>query len=190
MGEVWGRWGGVVLAASGSLPVAALAAWALARWRLARGAGSPWRASVAEVGMVVGTLPWVWMILTPDGAPRRVDLVPLRSLAADLTDPVTATVQIGGNLLVFAAFGALAPVRWRIGLRTVVACAAAASVLVEALQYALDLGRVSDLDDVLVNAAGAGLAALCTRRWWRLRERLRGRPRGRVRDADDPEDGR
>jgi glycopeptide antibiotics resistance protein len=37
---------------------------------------------------------------------------------------------------------------------------------VEVLQYVLDLGRVSSVDDVLVNAVGAVLAALCSRRWW------------------------
>jgi glycopeptide antibiotics resistance protein len=44
--------------------------------------------------------------------------------------------------------------------------AATASVTVEILQYGLDLGRVSSIDDVLLNAAGAGLAALASRRTW------------------------
>ncbi|MCF4123280.1 VanZ family protein [Antribacter sp. KLBMP9083] len=39
--------------------------------------------------------------------------------------------------------------------------------LVEVLQYALDLGRVSSVDDVLLNTAGALLAAACSYRWWR-----------------------
>ena len=37
--------------------------------------------------------------------------------------------------------------------------AAGASAVVETLQYALDLGRVSSVDDVLRGALGAGLAA-------------------------------
>ncbi|MFF5056526.1 hypothetical protein ACFY1S_25415 [Micromonospora sp. NPDC000663] len=34
-------------------------------------------------------------------------------------------------------------------------------------QYALRLDRASSVDDVLLNAAGAGLAALASRRRWR-----------------------
>jgi hypothetical protein len=39
---------------------------------------------------------------------------------------------------------------------------------VETLQYALALGRVSSIDDMLLNAAGAGVTGLVTRRWWRI----------------------
>jgi glycopeptide antibiotics resistance protein len=49
----------------------------------------------------------------------------------------------------------------------VLALAAGCSVLVETAQYVLRLDRVSSVDDVLLNAAGAGLAALASRRWWR-----------------------
>jgi len=51
----------------------------------------------------------------------------------------------------------------------IVALAAGCSVLVEGAQYVLRLDRVSSVDDVLLNAAGAGLAALASRRWWRAR---------------------
>ena len=67
---------------------------------------------------------------------------------------------------------ALAPVRWRLGrgtgavLAVVAGLAAAGSATVETLQWALDLGRVSSADDVLLNTAGAVLAALVTRHWW------------------------
>jgi hypothetical protein len=37
----------------------------------------------------------------------------------------------------------------------------------ETAQYALRLDRVSSVDDVLINAAGAGPAALASHRWWR-----------------------
>jgi glycopeptide antibiotics resistance protein len=52
-------------------------------------------------------------------------------------------------------------------LAVVAAGAAAGSLLVETLQWALDLGRVSSVDDVLLNTLGAVLAALVTRPWWR-----------------------
>ena len=48
----------------------------------------------------------------------------------------------------------------------ILALAAGCSVLVETAQYVLPMDRVSSVDDVLLNAAGAGLAALVSRRWW------------------------
>jgi hypothetical protein len=166
MGQVWHEWGRVILASLVGLPLAAATAAVLARVRIARGTPSrwAWRASWAEVGAFAGTLPWVWMILTPKPAARGVNLVPLWELAGQLTgDPTTAVVQIGGNLLVFAAFGFFAPVRWRLSVPQVAGLAAAGSVVVEVLQYTLDLGRVSSVDDVLLNAAGAGLAAIAAK---------------------------
>jgi glycopeptide antibiotics resistance protein len=40
------------------------------------------------------------------------------------------------------------------------------SAAIEITQYALDVGRVSSVDDVLLNATGALLAGLASRRWW------------------------
>ena len=117
--------------------------------------------------MVYGTVPFVWLTLMPgEGAglvPGRVSLVPLRDLMT------MGTIGIGGNLLVFAALGCFAPVRFAAlaSLPRICALGAACSVLVETAQYVLQLDRVSSVDDVLVNTAGAGLAALASRRWWR-----------------------
>jgi VanZ like family len=156
--EVLARWGGVLLASAAAAPV--VAAVALLR---ARRAG---RYGVAEVLLVAGTLPWLWMVLTPDAAgSRRLSLVPLRDLLTLTAGDVVT--QVGGNLLVFAALGATLPVRWRAGTATVAIVAVVASTGVETLQYALDLGRVSSVDDVLLNTLGAVLAAQTTRGWWR-----------------------
>jgi glycopeptide antibiotics resistance protein len=172
MGSVWGvggvgRWLPVVVISIAALPLCVPAAMLLARRRLRLGvpASTAWRHSVAEVAIVVGTLPWVWMILTPVGARREIRPVPLADIGGLLAggDLAFAFVQIGGNLLVFAAFGFFAPLRWRIGVAGVTAVAAIASAVVETLQFVLDLGRVSSVDDVLLNAAGAGLAALVSR---------------------------
>jgi glycopeptide antibiotics resistance protein len=83
-----------------------------------------------------------------------------------------AVAQIGGNLLMFAAFGALAPLRLQALARlpVIIGLAAAGSLAVETLQYVLALGRVSSIDDMLLNAAGAGVAGLVTRRWWRIQK--------------------
>ena len=158
---------GVLLMMLAGVPAALLVAWALARVRRPAAGTTPWRMSLAEVGLVYGTVPFVWMTLMPGpGAgvvPGRVSLVPLRDLAT------MGPIGIGGNLLVLAALGFFAPIRFAAlaSLPRILALGAACSALVEIAQYVLRLDRVSSIDDVLVNAAGAVLAGLASRRWWR-----------------------
>ena len=174
-GHLWfGTVNGVVVLTLAALPLAALAVWALARLRPAGGTPQAWRKSLAEVAIVYGTAPWVWMTMLPGGetgdAPRRVNLVPLRDLFEILASgPVSATVQIGGNLLVFAALGYFAPLRFTAlaSVPRILALGAACSTLIEVTQYVLQLNRVSSVDDVLLNATGAALAALASRPHWR-----------------------
>jgi glycopeptide antibiotics resistance protein len=152
----------VVLVPLGLVAAHRLAARARSRGVPARPAA---RRALATAGVVVGTVPWLVLILTPLDAAQDLRLVPLRDLAEILADrPLTAFFQIVGNLLVFAAFGFCAGIGWPVRLATVVAGAAAMSVTVETLQFVLALGRVSSSDDVLLNAAGAGLALLAARR--------------------------
>ncbi|MFC6148979.1 VanZ family protein [Mumia xiangluensis] len=169
-GDWIGRYESVALVMLTVLPLAALVVWGLARRR--RRAGSPtapaWRTSLAEVGIVAGTLPWVWLTLLPashGAAHGGVSEVPIRDLLG------MPPYQIVGNLLVFAALGFLAPVRFAAlaSIPRILALAAAGSILIESAQYAMQLGRVSSVDDVLLNTAGAGLAAVASRRWWRVR---------------------
>ena len=169
-----GRWhgcldtfNGVVLMMLVCLPVALLVAWALAHRRTAAAPGtSAWRMSLAEVSMVYGTVPLVWLTLMPGPAagivPGRVSLIPLQDLVT------MGPVGIGGNLLIFAALGFFAPIRWAAlaSVPRIAALGAGCSVLVETAQYVFQLDRVSSVDDVLVNAAGAVLAGLASRRWW------------------------
>ncbi|BBH69848.1 hypothetical protein ACTI_65330 [Actinoplanes sp. OR16] len=161
---------GVVLMTLVGLPVAALAVWALV---LVRRGGDRWRRSIAEVGVVYGTVPMVWLTLMPGpGAglvPGRLSLVPLRDLVT------MGPLGIGGNLLIFAALGFFAPMRF-VALASaprILVLGAGCSVLVEVAQYAFQLDRVSSVDDVLVNATGAVLAGLASRRWWRVPEKQR-----------------
>ncbi|HEV7647702.1 MAG TPA: VanZ family protein [Actinophytocola sp.] len=169
-----GRWhgcfdteNGVLLMMLVGLPLAGLVVWFLARRRRAAGLTSAWRMSLAEVGMVYGTVPFVWMTVMPgSGAgivPGRVSLVPLRDLLT------MGPLGIAGNLLIFAALGFFAPIRFAAlaSVPRILALGAGCSILVETAQYVLRLDRVSSVDDVLVNAAGAMLAALASRRWWR-----------------------
>jgi hypothetical protein len=172
MGQVWRYWGGVLGVWAAVLPLAALAAVALAGFYRSRGlpaARAGWRAA-AEVGVFAGTAPWVWLILTPRHGPRLVHLVPFSDLADQVRylTPPEITVQTVGNLLVFAALGFLAPVRLPALARPgrLLALGAVCSALVEGLQYVLDIGRVTSVDDVLINAVGALLAGLASRPWW------------------------
>lgn len=169
-----GRWhgcfdtfNGVVLMTLVALPLAVLVAGALAWRRRAAGVPSGWRTSLAEVGMVHGTVPFLWLTMMPGAlpgiAPARVSPVPLRDLVT------MGPLGIVGNLLVFASLGFFAPMRFAAlaSVPRILALGAGCSVLVETAQYVLRLDRVSSVDDVLVNAAGAVLAALASRRWWR-----------------------
>ncbi|WP_425540868.1 VanZ family protein [Streptomyces coeruleorubidus] len=92
-----------------------------------------------------------------------MSLVPLRDLVT------MGPLGIVGNLLIFAALGFFGPMRFAAlaSVPRILALGAGCSVLVETAQYVLRLDRVSSVDDVLVNAAGAVLAALASRRWWR-----------------------
>nr|WP_092880732.1 VanZ family protein [Actinopolymorpha cephalotaxi] len=176
----FGTENGVLLMMLAGLPPAALVVWVLALRRRAAGStrSSAWRTSLAEVGMVHGTVPMLWLTLMPGpGAgvvPRRVSLVPLRDLAT------MGPLGIGGNLVILAALGFFAPMRFAAlaTLPRILALAAGCSALVEIAQYVLWLDRVTSVDDVLVNTTGAVLAGLASRRWWRTPAGVRtGRPR-------------
>jgi hypothetical protein len=157
------------------VPLGALAVALLVRARVRSGWSRSWawRASISEIGMLVGTAPWLWMILTPTGGAGGLQLVPLRDLL-DVLRGGDTIVQLVGNLLAFAAVGFFLPMRLRMArarwVPAVVALVAAGlSVVVETLQFVLQLGRVSSIDDVLINALGAALASLLSIRWWRSR---------------------
>ncbi|HEX6685777.1 MAG TPA: VanZ family protein [Candidatus Limnocylindrales bacterium] len=148
------------------LPVGVLAAVVLTRVRPSRS----WRRSATEVGMVYGTLPWAWMILTPVKVPpdtKMTHWVPLEDVLSLLKTDLW-WVQIGGNLGVFLVLGALAPMRWAALARPwrLLALGAASSLILEILQRLLAGGRVFSVDDVLLNAIGCLLGGILTRRWW------------------------
>ena len=172
--QIWDQWGVPIAVGLAAVPVAVVVALGLTARRRRTGVDPGWalRSAVAEVGMVVGTVPWVWMILTPlHGGHRGYNLIPFRDLVAEFQvgGVASAVVQIVGNLLVFAALGFFLPVRLPVGPLTCLVTGAVCSATVEALQWVLNLGRFSSVDDVLVNAVGALLASLASRRWWMSR---------------------
>jgi hypothetical protein len=175
MREIWSTYGYVGYAFAAALPVVGLAAWALVTWRRRRGvpADAALRQTLAEVAIVAGTAPWLFMGFLPHPHPPATRLVHLMPFA-DLVDQWRFgiwffVVQVTANLLVFAAAGFAVPIRWRVGPGAVLAGAAVASALLEIGQYLFAIGRVTSVDDVLVNAVGAWLAALCSAPWWARR---------------------
>lgn len=174
-----GRWhgcfdtyNGVLLMMLVGLPLAGLVVWVLARRRRAAGVTSAWRMSLAEVGMVYATVPFLWMTTMPgSGAgivPGRVSLIPLRDLLT------MGPLGIVANLLIFAPLGFFAPMRSAAlaSVPRILTLGAGCSIVVETAQYVLQLDRVSSIDDVLLNATGATVAALASRRWWRTTAEL------------------
>jgi hypothetical protein len=158
---------GVVFLALLCMPWAGVLVWAAARLRQLAGAGRrwAWRASAAEVGIVWGTVPAVWLTMVPGPGvgtdPGAVSLEPFTDLHT------MSTVQVVGNLLLFAALGFLAPVRFRAlaSVPRVTALAAACSGLVEVLQHVLVLDRVSSVDDIILNTVGAAVASCLSWPW-------------------------
>ncbi|GGR69709.1 hypothetical protein J2S40_001285 [Nocardioides luteus] len=162
---------GIVILTVLALPAAVLAMAVLTLVR--RGLGVAWRpalrTSVAEVAIVYGTVPGVMLTMVPGYADSptagAVSLEPF----ADL--PSMGPVNIVGNLMIFAALGFFGPIRFE-ALRSVwrvLILAAVGSVAIETLQYGLLLARVSSIDDVILNAGGAAVAALLSWPWWRRR---------------------
>ena len=104
----------------------------------------------------------------PGGAVRLVpgtDLgVALQAAPGDLLP----WLQLVGNLLLLAPFGALVPVRLA-AFASWSRIASGALLLtcgIEFLQWTVLTGRVVSADDVLLNATGALLGALLSRPWW------------------------
>ncbi|MFC9995544.1 VanZ family protein [Nocardia sp. NPDC127526] len=164
MRQVWESWGDVLVVWAIAVPVVAFGAAGLARMRMRRGRtpGEALRWSIAEAGILLGTLPWIWMILTPAHGERKVILVPFRDLIATVMEASTNTVvQIVANTILFIPLGFCLPLRfpWFAGVFRMFAVGAALSAALETAQYVFDLGRYSSIDDVLMNAAGAGIGA-------------------------------
>jgi len=155
-----------------AIPIAIVAAVLLTRLRRRAGWPAPWaaRSAWAEVIMVVGAVPSLVLTLSPASGANGVNLVPFRDLSTLVHFGWEhVAVQIVGNLLLLAPLGFGLPIRWRVGPFTVLVVGACASVVIESLQWVLQLGRFSSVDDVLVNSAGAAIAAMIAYPWWRSR---------------------
>ncbi|MFJ9037157.1 VanZ family protein [Streptomyces sp. NPDC102406] len=124
-------------------------------------------ALVAFLALVAFSAVLARLTLTPSPASDRIagsNLRPgasLRQYAQSYTF-LAACKQIGGNLLLGAPFGLLLPVlvARRMRMVRVLLVTAIVMVLVELAQGALVRGRAFDVDDVILNTAGALIAYL------------------------------
>ena len=103
-----------------------------------------------EAAIVAGTLPWLYLTMRsgPAGAEQMYWL------------PLSDLVRLAAGLLLPVRFAVLASVP------RVMAICAVGSLAIELTQLLAQHGRVFSVDDIWLNAAGAGLAAAASRRWW------------------------
>ncbi|WP_404961719.1 VanZ family protein [Streptomyces sp. 147326] len=167
-----------------------------------RGPAHPAVRALAMVAAFAGTVLFSVVLarltLEPSAASAALvhsNVRPGRSISAylDGTSTIEAVRQLGGNLLLGLPFGVLLPVLLppARGLLRVAAVTVCLMTLVELTQGALVTGRVFDIDDVILNTAGALLGYLLIGRrlgravhprrthWWHrwTRPRRPGRPK-------------
>jgi len=115
-------------------------------------------ARVLLLGSVVAI--FVLTLLPTSQSGFGLNLVPLRGIAGQLRNingPLGA-INIAGNAAMFAPAGLLAAFSLGWGVRRVSAVALVLSVTIELLQLAS--GRSADVDDLILNTAGAAVGAL------------------------------
>ncbi|TQL01589.1 VanZ like protein [Cellulomonas sp. SLBN-39] len=128
--------------------------WPAARQALLDGLVALWGVAVALITLVPGASPSA-------GRGPSVELVPFGDLVPLLTDAVhweVPFVQIGGNLVLFAAGGLLLGLRHGLGAGRAVLTFLAVGVGIETWQLIVG-GRSAVLDDVLLCVLGGALGA-------------------------------
>lgn len=87
----------------------------------------------------------------------------------DAAAPSGSIWQIAGNLVLLTPLGALIPFRFPAyrSLLRVSLGALLISTIIELFQYMINVGRVTSIDDVMLNTISAAGGALLTRQWWR-----------------------
>lgn len=96
------------------------------------------------------------------GAGASDNYTPFAEINRSLADgSLRSLAQVVGNALLFVPFGILVPLSFpRLSIVTAVLAAAAASAAVELFQLTHLAGRMFDIDDVMLNVAGALLGGL------------------------------
>jgi glycopeptide antibiotics resistance protein len=136
-----------------------------------------------HLGAVIG----ITLLPVPFGRPpfdlpySNVQLIPFGTIRL-LIDGSQSLRQLGGNLLLLAPMGVLAPIAWRAARpwgRTM-AWGVVASVAIEVSQLTLgslagQFYRVVDIDDVLLNVAGVAAGRLLFTLGWPIWSRFNAR---------------
>ncbi|WP_157446651.1 VanZ family protein [Cellulosimicrobium sp. TH-20] len=119
----------------------------------------------------------------PTTPERALSLVPFGEIGDLLSNSVSASVplsQIGGNAVLFLPLTLALTARLRLPVARGVLVGIASVVLIEVLQFALGLGRVSSVDDVIVATPGIVLGAVLGRLLGRQRNSSSGPTRIRT----------
>lgn len=104
------------------------------------------------------------------GMEPMINLIPGRTIAAQLSTGVgrISVANLVGNVLLFAVQAFLVRAGFGWSARKTILAGFALSVAIEMVQLTLQLGRSTDIDDVILNtlgtAIGAALASLASRR--------------------------
>ncbi|MFJ4343310.1 VanZ family protein [Streptomyces sp. NPDC088915] len=137
---------------------------------------TPWRGrAIFGVLATFALAPFLLVTLMRGaGVGSSISLIPFKEFWAAFSNSDVAFSDVTffnfvGNMLLLVPFGAALSFLWPSPRRTlkVALTASVISLAVEAAQYALSLGRVSSIDDVLLNTIGATMGALLVRRWSR-----------------------
>jgi glycopeptide antibiotics resistance protein len=152
--------GPIVAAAGTALVLGAVAVVPRRPWRWLL-----WLCLVAVVGMIL----WLTLALSfGDAGGTGLNLTPFAEIRRVLDSPGERQyLNVVGNVAMFVPVGALLAwllQRWRVVSATVIGVGL--SVGIELTQ--LSLGRVGDIDDVILNSAGALLGAVLAVTWRRL----------------------
>lgn len=159
------------------LLLASLAVFLLHRSRRRAGRRRPLTRSLLDVALPSWALVVLYLtVLVPiplgDRAARTLDLTPAETVNLFLAPSTTGWAQALGNLVLLVPLGAMIPLRFA-AFRTTGQVAAVVfliSLVIELLQLVFPLGRVTSVDDLLLNTAGGTVGALLTRRWWPARK--------------------
>ncbi len=156
------------LGTEGALPIAAVGALLVALvWAVSAALGRTGRPALwAALGVSLAVIGWITLGLTlarPHTGSAGLNLTLFQEINRALETGATRPwLNLVGNIVMFVPFGALVAALVRRGfvVRVLVATGLAAllSAGIEAAQFLL--GRVADVDDVVLNTAGALLGAL------------------------------
>ena len=125
-----------------------------ARWLL-------WLALLASIGVIL----WLTLVLVfGDAGGTGLNLEPFREIRRALNGGGAGHLNLVGNVLMFVPVGAL--VAWIARRARVLAATSVGLLLSLGIELTqLSLGRVGDIDDVILNTAGALLGGVLAVAW-------------------------